>query len=395
MRTTHGSVSDAFSPRRRRLATTVATLALSLAAGTVGARASGGVSNDTDAATKAPTVVQPPIYAPSSSAAYRGTPDNPLVRPWGVYQGPSEMPWLPYLAAPADQQALLDKIVQRPKATWFGAWQPNIDITERVENYLAMTTGGDPDVLAQITIFRMVPWERDACDRLPTAAEQASYYEWIDGFAAGVHDTHLAVVMQPDAPFGLCAPGGSQLPLHMVRYAVRKLSALANTSVYIEAGAADWLRDDPQEALKILVPAGIRDARGFALNGTHYDSTERQIRFSAAISKALKDRGIPGKYAVINTAENGRPFKGYEYDGPNFDNARVCTSAEERRCVTLGIPPTIDVDSPQWGLPAADRKLADRYVDAYLWFGRPWLFNQAQPFDLQRALQLTRTTPYS
>ena len=24
---------------------------------------------------------------------------------------------------------------------------------------------------------------------------------------------------------------------------------------------------------------GIREARGFALNGTHYDSTERQIRF--------------------------------------------------------------------------------------------------------------------
>ena len=120
------------------------------------------------------------------------------------------------------------------------------------------------------------------------------------------------------------------------------------------------------------MPAGIRDARGFALNGTHYDSTERQIRFAADISKALGNRGIPGKYAVIDTAENGRPFKGYEYDGPNFDNARACTKADEQRCVTLGIPPTIDVDSPEWGLPEADRKLADRYVDAYLWFGRPW-----------------------
>jgi endoglucanase len=394
METTLGSVSAASSPRGRRLATTVAALALCLAAGTAVARASGGVSWEQAVASQTPTVAEPPIYAPSDSAAYSGTPDNPLVRPWGVYQGPAEMPWLPYLAASDDQQTLLDKIVQRPKATWFGAWQPNVDITERVETYLELTTGGDPDVLAQITIFRMVPWERESCDRLPTAAEQASYYAWIDGFAAGVGDTHLAVVMQPDAPFGLCAPGGSQLPLHMIRYAVRKLSALANTSVYIEAGAADWLRDDPKEALKILVPAGIRDARGFALNGTHYDSTERQIRFAADISKALRDRGIPGKYAVINTAENGRPFKGYEYDGPNFDNARACTKAEERRCVTLGIPPTIDVASPQWGLPAADRLLADRYVDAYLWFGRPWLYNQAKPFDLQRALQLTRTTPY-
>ena len=79
------------------------------------------------------------------------------------------MPWLPYLAASGEQQTLLDKIVQRPKATWFGAGQPNLDITERVETYLELTTGGDPDVLAEVTIFRMVPWEREACHCLPTA----------------------------------------------------------------------------------------------------------------------------------------------------------------------------------------------------------------------------------
>jgi hypothetical protein len=33
-------------------------------------------------------------------------------------------------------------------------------------------------------------------------------------------------------------------------------------------------------------------------------------------------------------------------------------------------------------------------VDAYLWFGRPWLYMQADPFDKPRALQLARTTPY-
>ena len=46
MRTTLGSVSAASSPRRRRLATTVAALALCLAAGTAVARASGGVSTE-------------------------------------------------------------------------------------------------------------------------------------------------------------------------------------------------------------------------------------------------------------------------------------------------------------------------------------------------------------
>ena len=40
--------------------------------------------------------------------------------------------------------------------------------------------------------------------------------------------------------------------------------------------ALERLRDDPAKALRILVPAGVSMARGFALNSTHYDSTARQ-----------------------------------------------------------------------------------------------------------------------
>ena len=64
----------------------------------------------------------PPVYTPVQRPVYKSTPGNPLVRPWGVYQGLAEHSWLPYLAASEDQKVLLDKIVQRPKATWFGAW---------------------------------------------------------------------------------------------------------------------------------------------------------------------------------------------------------------------------------------------------------------------------------
>ena len=169
---------------------------------------------------------------------------------------------MPYLTAGAEQQALLDKIVQRPKATWFGHWQPDGDITDRVRKYIELTTGGDPDVLVQTSIFRMDPWELEACKRLPTAAEQASYKTWIDGFVAGVGDAHMAVIMQPDGPFVLCAPGDSKVPAKLIKYGVRKLSALPNTSVYIDAGAADWNRDDPKKALQMLIPMGIRWARG-------------------------------------------------------------------------------------------------------------------------------------
>jgi hypothetical protein len=379
---------------RTPLTVLAALLGLVVLTAATGANADPHASAKATTSQRGPDNPDPPIYSPTKRGVYTGTRDNPLVRQWGVYQGLADHSWLPYLTASPAQRALLDKIVQRPKATWFGRWQSSSDIQEKVQKYIEFATGGNPDVLVQVAIFKMDPWEGEACRRLPTQAEQAEWKAWIDGFAAGVGDAHLAVIMQPDGPFALCAPHGSKLPSHMIRYGVRTLSALPNTSVYIDAGAADWQRDDPKKSLRMLLPAGIRYARGFALNSTHYDSTARQVRFSAAISKALAKRGIPGKYGVINTASNGKPFKGYKYRGPNFDNAYVCQSGRDNRCVTLGIPPTVDVGNRAWGLSRRDRRLAERFVDAYLWFGRPWLYNQAAPFLMDRALDLARTTPY-
>ena len=104
---------------------------------------------------------------------------------------------------------------------------------------------------------------------------------------------------------------------------------------------------------------------------------------------------MPGKHFVVNTAANGHPFTYQQYrPHSDFDNASVCRSRLASRCVTLGIPPTADVASPKWHLSLGVRRIAARSVDAYLWIGRPWLINQAEPFDLQRTLALARTTPF-
>jgi hypothetical protein len=312
----------------------------------------------------------------------------------GVYRGPLEHSWAAYRHASGDQRQLLAKIALRPKATWFGPWLKTSRLGKNVRQYVRDSQHGNPDALVQLAIFAIQPWEHAACSRLPTVAERSAYKAWIDKLAAALGNAHVAVVLQPDAPFALCAPHGSQVPLDLMRYATERLAQQPNVSVYIEVGAADWLRDDVGKALRILVPAGVASARGFALNSTHYDSTARQVRFAAAISQALAARGIPDKYAVINTAQNGQPFKGYEYRGPDFDNARPCASRDDARCVTLGIPPTTDVADPAWGLSESDAADAAAYVDAYLWFGRPWLYDQAAGWDQQRALTLARTTPY-
>jgi hypothetical protein len=132
-----------------------------------------------------------------------------------------------------------------------------------------------------------------------------------------------------------------------------------------------------------------------ALNGTHYSATTAEIVRGAAIVQALAARGIPGKHVVINTSSNGHPFEFGKYTGSDPDNAVVCRSATATgTCVKLGPPPTADVANPRFKLAPETARLARAYVDGYMWFGRPWLYRQATPFDLNRALQLARTAMY-
>jgi endoglucanase len=328
-------------------------------------------------------------------AARQAADDNPLVgHPMGVYQGPGDQAWAPYVNSSGANRELLAKIALRPKAKWFGAWIPDRAIRAGVADYIANSTGGDPNTLVQMAVFRMVPWEHEACRRLPSPGEQASYRLWIDEFAAGVNDAHAAIVLQPDGPFALCAPGGSRLPSELVKYAASRFAALPNTSVYIDAGAADWPKDNPAEAAEILVRAGVDQVRGFALNSTHYVALADDIAFGAKVVAELARRGIAGKHFVVNTSSNGQGFEFSQGRGNHPDNANVCRTPTERVCVTLGVPPTVDVANPRWGLSPENAAAAAEHVDAYLWFGRPWLNMQNDPFVLDRALAMARTTPW-
>jgi len=314
---------------------------------------------------------------------------------WGNYAGPLDEVLPAYRAASGPQRRLLGLIALRPRVHWFGSQYSDAEAEQVARQYIDSVTGGRSDVLSQIAIFRLQPWEQAACRRLSSADEQASYKRWIDGFAAGIGAARVALVLQPDLPFALCVPHRSRLPLALVAYAAQRFGALPHTTVYIDAGAADY--ETVGQAASLLRDAGVRNARGFALDATHYDSTEHQILFGAQIVRALAAAHLAGRHFVVNTAENGRPFTYQQYQGrggSNYDNATVCGSRASRRCVTLGIPPTTNVADRRWGLSSRARAIAANLVDGYLWIGRPWLENQAYPFDLQRALALARTSPF-
>jgi endoglucanase len=338
----------------------------------------------------------------SGSAAQAGVanaglsvnPDPLAGLAWGNYSGSQDEVFPAYRRAHGARRRLLGAIALKPRARWFGPWYADGQIETTLRQYIANATRGNPNVMAQLAVFRLKPWESAACHSLPTGNEQASYKRWIRNAAAGIGSSRVALILQPDLPFALCAPHHSNLPLQLVAYAAQTFSALPHTDVYIDAGAADW--PTLNEAVSLLRQAGVASARGFALDATHYDSTARQIRFGRNIAQRLAAAGIPNRHFVINTAQNGHPFKYHQYHGRDYANAPVCHRHESKSkaCVALGIPPTWQVSEARWRLSSGVRALAARYVDAYLWFGRPWLENQSDPFLPKRAIALARSNPF-
>ncbi|HET6876454.1 MAG TPA: glycoside hydrolase family 6 protein [Jatrophihabitans sp.] len=325
---------------------------------------------------------------------------NPLTgMKWGTYEGPADPAWPPYAQSTGTTHKMLAKIALTPKAKWFGPWLSPDEIASHVTDYIDNTTHGNPNVLVQMTFFDMQPWEREACTRLPTQAERVQYRTWIRRAAAAIGNTHTLIIQQPDGPVALCAPHGSHVYEQLLAWATKTLSALPNTTVYIEGGSADWLHGKVGREVSLLVRDGIAHARGFELGTTHFDSVKDQIAFGSRVVAGLARRGYPGRHFVVDTGDNGRPFTGSWYwqrhaPGSNFNNARRCKTRSETHCVTLGIPPTTDVANAEWGLPAWANRLARQHVDAYLWVSRPWITPVTEKFDMNYALRVVRTAAF-
>jgi endoglucanase len=340
------------------------------------------------------------VLALSAAPAWAGTANSglpgawrsdPLAgMTWGHYTGTMDGVYPAWQGARGARKQLLATIALRPLAYWFGSWFADSYAPTAAREYIASDTGGNPNVLAQMTVFRLDNWEQAACSDHPSRATQTSYRRWVDNFAAGIGASRVALILQPDLAFALCAP--TRVPLQLVAYAAKIFSALPHTTVYIDGGV-HWFPMRTNEAVSMLEQAGIRYARGFALNTTEYDATGAELEYGDGIVRALQGAGYGTKHMVINTAENGAPFLNGQYHG-NVANPRVCANRHDAICATLGIPPTWNVANPHWGLSRAQRSIAARYADAYLWIGRPWLDYGSNPLDISRALGLSASAPF-
>lgn len=320
----------------------------------------------------------------------RVTSTNPLAGvKWGIYRGRLDGLYPAWQSARGENRRLLAKEALQPSVHWLGPW--DTDQTAGAAARAIIDDSGGPDNLSEIAVFRLQPWESGACRHVVTASDGRSYKSWIDHFAKGVGDARMLIILQPDLPFALCAPGRGVASLRLVAYAARVLSTLPRTTVYIDAGAADYA--SLPETVWLLKQAGVRYAQGFALNTTHSDGMGQELEFGAKVARWLGAGHITGRRFVINTAQNGKPFTQYYYQHQGLTSP-VCASKHSGTCLTLGIPPTTDVANRRWGLSAYHRSIARNQCDAYVWTSRPWLSHGAGAFDLRLALQLARTTPY-
>jgi hypothetical protein len=315
-------------------------------------------------------------------------------------------PWTPFVASfdPVDQaynaatgtnKALLAKIALRPRVIWMTSQTQNGDAEKTVQDRISEFQQGNPAAYTQLALFGLYPKGESHRSDPISAAQQAKYKTWIDEIAAGIGSSRVILILEPD--LGVAWGGWHPaVRFGLAAYAAKELGALPNTHVYIDGSDADWLK--PAKAVTMLRESGIAYADGIALGATHYSSTAGNIVYGAGLIRRLAAGHITGKHLVIDTADNGRPFTTRQFKKRHrhlaIGNANVCTSRTSTKCVTLGIPPTTDVSSKRWGFSAGTRSLAASYVDGFLWFGRPWLYAQSYPFELSRALQVARTSPY-
>ena len=283
------------------------------------------------------------VGAPAGATpAQRAAADDPLegVRFFVDREAPA---WLAWRRASGPRKRLLWKIAREPKAQWYGRFtRPASQFRAKVRRPLeaARRQGTVP-------LFTVMRAESTQCHpgyQASGPAEDARARRWYAKFARAIGSARAVIAFEPDSLGTIRCHARSRRDdrKRLLRYGVSKLAALPNTTVYIEAGASDWMT--PRQAAKLLRQVGVGRVRGFMLNATHFDWTAANVRHGLAISRLLG-----GKHFIVNTAHNGR--------GPHRRSGLRRHEWCEPPGRGLGPPPTTDTMHP--------------LVDAYLWVNRP------------------------
>lgn len=230
---------------------------------------------------------------------------DPLSLTDGFYVNPNSSPAVWVRNNPTDSRAgsIQTNIASRPIARWFGN-EPN-GIGPAVSSY---TGAADSHDLLPVLVAYNLPG-RDACGGHSGggAGSDAAYRTWISTFAAAVGTHPAVVIIEPDAlgDFGCMTSAQVQARLDLLNYAVSMFAQKApNAWAYLDGGNAGWVAATTMADR--LNRAGLRNARGFAVNVSNYYTTSASNTYAAAVKAAL---GYTTRH-VVDTSRNGNGHNG-------------------------------------------------------------------------------------
>ncbi len=346
--------------------------------------------------TTAATVVVVAVPIARAGVANRGLPgarSNPIARlPWGVPH--DDALWSLYQSATGWRHKMLGRLALEPRAVWLGWENPVGEVRAQTAAAVAAQQNGNPNALVQFATFELNPWESRRVNGVDKPVVSGSWNvrsdeAWYRNMAAGIGSARALVIEQVDLLVALKIR--STAPERIDTYAARVLSAKPHTTVYIDAGTTGWTT--PVRDAKLLIRNGIRYARGFSLDDTDYDPTAKEDVFGAKIVAALARLGVRGKHFIVNTDQNGQPYKPHQLNGRGINDAPRCHGRIQSVCQRTGILPTVNVASPRWRLGPVAARDARRYCDGYVWVGQPWAIDGG-PFVPQYALWLAENGKY-
>jgi endoglucanase len=195
--------------------------------------------------------------------------------------------------------ALIRSIINTPTAVWVESGSPK-EAEQQVRQITHQAAGKKT---VPIFVIYNIPFRDCAQYSAGGATSAAEYKAWIDGVVRGIGDRPAILAVEPDG-LGIipwytnidgqlewCRPAEANPAtaaaerFELLNYAVDQLTALPNTSVYLDGTHNGWL--NVGDITDRLLKAGVADADGFFLNASNYQWTQNLEQYGTWISSCI------------------------------------------------------------------------------------------------------------
>jgi endoglucanase len=198
--------------------------------------------------------------------------------------------------------ALLTAMATTPQAVWFEGGSPEEVHSEVRTTVLRAAREGRVPVLVAYNL----PYRDCAQYGAGGAADSAAYVEWIDGFAKGLANEKVVVILEPNGlgviPYStewcnptitdakgktVRAPGATPEDRYdVLAKAIDILEGQApNAAVYLDGTHGHWL--PVGEIAHRLANAGIARVQGFTVNLSNFQPTPEAIKYGTWVSECI------------------------------------------------------------------------------------------------------------